>query len=186
MASPLTLKVKEGFRDRKPSPRIRQALLLHATGVAKTKREAAEMAGVNPQTFYMMTTMSEPTKRLSGEIEEMLANEAISTATVIEKLGRKALGKIALLMETGREETQLRAAQDLADRAPQTQRQQQVAVVAPFSIASADVATLAAALVESEKHRREHMHVVGGLVDINLEERQLEQPSYIPPTAKND
>lgn len=150
------------------------ATMLYASGVAATKREAALAAGLAPQTFYMSSTMSEPTQRLHNEIQELIADESVRTSAILEKLGRRAIGTIAQLMETGKDEIKLKAAQDLADRTPDTQRTQQV-VVPTFSLAATDVAALAAALVESSRERERYRYVTEGLVEVNIDEKPMPQ-----------
>lgn len=155
------------FEDREPSPRIRLATLLYQTGTARTKAEAAKMAGISPATFYMTTTASNPTKRLAGEIQEMISNESVKTSEIISKLSRRALGKMAELMDSDRDDVALRAAQDLMDRDPGMPKLTSQTVT-PFTLSEHDAGMLARALVESANAYEASKHAADGLIEVDI------------------
>ena len=109
---------------------------------------------------------------LVQEIDEMVRDETVSMARVLQKAGRRAIGKIVHTMEKSSSEgLQFKAAQDLADRAPETSKTQKVAV-ASFSIDGADVKELAAVLAEAGRIRAEYApHAHQDFVRVNTDER---------------
>lgn len=158
------------LRHIEPSPRVRVACILYASGQARSKREAATLAGVNHYYFNMLTNQSEPTKRLISSVQEMIEDETITTSQLLQRLSRKAIGKIAQLMDTGSEQTQLKAAQDLADRNPESSRTSKLQVDGGLTIATADAQALAAAMVESARDADRYAAVASeGLTEIDTD-----------------
>lgn len=106
------------------SPRQKLALRLYHTGVVPTKAEAAKQAGLARGTFYIASTRNPNMSAFAAQIDKELADETIDTARLIKQLGRKALSVIAKTMENPlvKPEVQLKAAQDLADRSPETSK----------------------------------------------------------------
>lgn len=160
------------YVNTEPSPRVKLALRLYTSGICKTKRESAIAAGLSPQTLYMLTQPgagSEPVKRLQSDLDHMLNDETVTMSHVLSRVGRRAIGRIAQIMETAKDETALKAAQDLADRSPDTQKTQRIHVDS-FSLNGEDAKELAKALLESTNTERQFDHVAtDGLVEIKLE-----------------
>lgn len=160
------------FKNIKPSPRVKLAVRLYTTGICKTKREAGEAAGLHPSYLTMLTgpNGSDPVKNLMSEIDEQIANKTIETSAIIQSLGRKALGKMGKLMETGSEGVQFRSAQDLLDRSPETSKTQRIETIA-FSLDGEDAATLAKAMIESAKSDKDYDSIAEeGLMEVDLTE----------------
>lgn len=133
------------------SPRVRMAARLYATGACKTKKEASVMAGLHPNYLTILTQRnggSNEVKRITGELQQMIDDETVSTSVIIAKLGRKAIGRLADLMNSESEHVAFKAAQDLADRAPDTQKTQKIQMDA-FTLTGTDAKELASALVEA-------------------------------------
>lgn len=163
--SPSYQKLLDNLRKRQPSPRVRNALRLYASGAVKSKKEAAEAVGLSPQALYTPTMPSlgdTPTRRLMNEIDAALDDKTVDMSRVLAMLSRKAVKKINSLMDNSENEhIQLKAAVDLADRAPETSKTHKVAV-ANIRMNSDDAKELAAAMVESARARREFAHVAEG------------------------
>jgi len=147
------------------------AARLYATGACRTKKAASLAAGLHPNYLTMLTSPangSVPVLRMLNDIDEKIEDQTIETSAIISLLGRKALGKIAHLMNNGSEGTQLKAAIDLADRAPETSKTQKVQLDS-FSLSGQDVKDLAAAMVESAKAQSAYADVaIHGLDEIGL------------------
>lgn len=154
-----------------PTPRVRNAVRLYATGAVRSKRAASIAAGLHPQYLTMLTSPnggSEPVKRLMNDIDKMLEDKTVDMSRVMEIVSRRAVGKIAHLMESSNENVALKAAQDLADRGPDTSKTQKVQVES-FSLGDAAARELAAAMVESAKAREKYRAIgVEGLVEVDV------------------
>jgi hypothetical protein len=150
----------------KLSPRVKLAARLYATGLAN-KREAAEAAGLHPQYFTALTNVNDPVKRLLSKLDEELMSDTLDMNKALKLMSRKAIGRIYSLMETSpKDDIALKAAIDLADRGPETQKIQRVEVSA-FSLDGRDVQALADALVESARTKEQYMQVaLEGLVEV--------------------
>lgn len=154
--SPSTQRIYEGSRSRVPSPRLRGAARLYASGAVKTKKEAAEAFDLDPIYFYHMTSPqigNETLRHIHDDIDEAIQDETINMSRVLELLGRKAIGKLYGLMRDGQSEIlQFKAAQDLADRSPETSKTLKIQS-ASITISGADAKELAESLVMSAKAR---------------------------------
>lgn len=147
------------------SPRVKLAARLYVTGLAN-KKQAAEAAGIHPAYFTALTNVNEPTRRLISQLDEELMSETVNMNKVLTVLSRRAIGKIATLMDSSKEEISLKAAQDLADRGPETQKVQRMEVTA-FSLDGRDVQALAEALVESARTKEQYRDIaINGLVEV--------------------
>src|SRR4030095_7318888 len=106
-----------------------------------------------------LSEQREPVKRLSNDIADRIMDKATEMAPLMNELGRRALAKIATLMESaGKEEVQLRAAIDLADHSPETTKTQRLDVTS-LSLSGQDAKELAEVLVESARAREKFSHV---------------------------
>ncbi len=139
--------------------------MLWASGVAKTKAAAARMAGLRPTALYLPTMPSvgsDVAKDLGRRVAAQVQDETVEMATVLRNAGRAAVDKIVSTMnDSSSEGLQFKAAQDLADRSPETSKTQKVAV-ATFSLEGKDVAELSRALAEAAEVRRQHTRFAEG------------------------
>lgn len=135
----------------KISPRVRMAARLYATGAVPTKTAAAKAVGLNKEWFTVMSNHNPQVIRLVNEIDERIDDESVDMSTVLRTLGREAIKKITGLMNTAsKEEIQLKAAVDLADRSTETSKIQKVQLEAT-QISKVDAKGLAEALVEAAR-----------------------------------
>lgn len=159
-----TLKLYDALRRRSPSPRTRLAVRLHAAGIG-TKREVAKALGLHPGTMYLMTmpSINNPEVRsIQQRIDSMLEDETVEMGKVLRVAGRRAVGKIVHTMEQASSEgLQFKAAQDLADRNPETSKTQKIAV-ASFSLGADDAKELARAMVDAAKVREQFPEPASG------------------------
>jgi hypothetical protein len=145
---------------RAPSPRIKLAARLYATGAAPTKKTAAKLAGINPQWFGLMSNHNDATKRVLGDLDLAMQDRSVDMSAVLQGLGRAALVKIKGLMDNAESEgVALRAAVDLADRSPETAKIQKIQDVTP-QITGDDAKRIAAALVEAAEVAMRYKDVV--------------------------
>jgi hypothetical protein len=170
----------------KPSPRVRMAARLYATGACKTKKEASALAGLHPNYLTMLTGQaigSEPVKRLVNDLTEMLDDETVATSVIIHKLGRQAIKRISQLMYSDSEHISLKAAQDLADRAPDTSKTQKVSIDS-FTLSGQDAKELAAALVESATRSAQFDQITTeGLIEVKDIENLLAETIEASPAS---
>lgn len=139
----------------KPSPRVKLAAQLYATGAARTKREAGEMAGLHPQYLSMLRNNPAVQEIIAGT-QMRVSDEAVSASALVQSLAREAIETIAQIMQkSGSDALRLKAAIDIADRAPETSKVQKHAVAA-FSLNSMDAKDLARALVEAAGVKRDY------------------------------
>jgi hypothetical protein len=110
---------------------------------------------------------------ITDKIDQMLEDETVEIGTILRKAGRRAVGKIVHTMENASSEVlQFKAAQDLADRNPETSKTQKVAV-ASFSLGGDDAKALAEAMAEAARVRAEFDgQVQGDVVRVHADERQ--------------
>jgi len=166
------------------SPRVRLAARLYATGAAKTKKEASEMAGLHPNYLTLLTgeNGSSKVKNLINDVDSMIEDESIATSKIIQRLGRKALGRLANLMDSPNENVALKAAVDLADRAPETSKTQKIQVES-LTLDGEDVRALTHAMLESARLRGDYAQVaVDGLVEV-----EIDKPAELPAgTSKSE
>ena len=144
--------IYELLQRREPSPRVRQAMRLYATAAVPTKAAAADAVGLSRSALYndsMPSLGDTPTRRLFDQVDEALADRTINMSRVLAMLSREAIGKISNLMRYSEsEQIQLKAAVDLADRAPDTSKTQKIAAVG-VTLSGKDVHELAAVMAES-------------------------------------
>lgn len=138
------------------SPRVRNALWLYESSVAKTKGEAADMAGLARGTFYQRTSQA----NLALVQKHSLAHQAhIMTQVLdiqqrIKSLSHKAIEKIGDLIDHPDPNLALQAARDMADRNPETAKSSKVEITP--SLDPDDIKALAVGLVEAARLRQAH------------------------------
>lgn len=111
-------------------------------------------AGLHPTYLTVAMNNSEPVKRLAASIQQELESDAADMSKVMQRLGRMAVGRLAQLMDSGSESIALKAAIDLADRSPETQKTQRVEV-ASLTLSGGDAKAIAEALVESAEAQKQ-------------------------------
>jgi hypothetical protein len=151
------------------SPRVKLAARLYATGLVPTKREAGLAVGLHPLYFPMLTQRNPVVRSYMEEVMSQVEDQTVDVSLLLDRLGRAAVGKLATLMQNASSEgIQLKAAQDLADRSPRTQKVQRIdANVGSFTLAGADVEALTRAMRESAEQRAKYNQVAEeGLVEL--------------------
>lgn len=180
--APSTQRFYTQFRYRKPTPRLRLAERLYQSGAVPTKKAAARAAGLNPVTYYAMTMPrvgNEQIHQIGDDIDAAIHDRTINMSKVLALLGRKAVGKLNGLMDSNSEMIQLKAAQDLADRSPETSKTIKHEV-ASISLSGQDAKEMAQALVESARSRDKFSHLVDG----DFVKVESEQVKDLPDHAK--
>jgi hypothetical protein len=156
----------------KLSPRVRLAARLYATGLAN-KKQASEAAGLHPAYFGMLSNRNGHMQNLLAQLDQELMSDTVDMNKALTRLSRIAVGRIAGLMDSDKQDIALKAAIDLADRGPETQKVQRLEI-ASFTMDGKDVEALAAALVESARTKAEYMDVaLNGLVEVQDVQEQL-------------
>lgn len=149
------------WKVKKLSPAMKIALKSLILGAAKNNQEASKISGMHPA--YIASMKHTPLgmgfmQAHEGQLDEKL----VETSTLMSLLGREALNKMAGLMRfSPNEQIVLRAASDLMDRAPETQKVTRIQAES-FTIASEDAKQIAAAMVESAKQREQFKHLMSG------------------------
>lgn len=146
------------------NPRVRMALRMYAFGACKTLTEAAEVCGLS--VGYLSLKKNSPAgEKYMEKAQQILDDKTASTSQIIDRLGRRAIEVIADRMEkTDDPRLQLRAAIDLADRAPDTSKIQKVQVES-FTLAGKDAKALAEALVAGKSVSEMFGHLREGNLD---------------------
>ena len=179
------------------SPRVRLAARLYATGACATKQEAAEAAGLSPSYFSVVTAPGggegtgpaakrRQVNNFMEELDQKLEDKLITTSAALELLARKALTKVGDLMEnSGNQAIQLKAAQDLLDRNPETSKVQKIAT-AGFTLDGADAKEISAALVASARIRQQFEDdIMGDYVRVPVDPLQSIEELTISHEASN-
>jgi hypothetical protein len=153
---------------------MKAATRLYESGAVRTKAEAADAVGLSRGAMYVMTSpkVDNPhLKQLREEIDGAIADRTIDMSVVLALLGRRALTVINEVMEESDSDgLRLKAAQDLADRSPETSKTIKAAV-ANVNISGADAKELASALVRSARVKEKYAHVAeGDFVRVNTDE----------------
>lgn len=147
----------ERLKDISPGPRYKLAAKLYASGNAKNKKEAAELAGVNYQYFLMLSVHNTEIKEIIGDMEDAVDEKLLETPKLLTRFGREAVMKVAQIMRTTKdEEVALKAAKDLADRSEDTSTIKKAKISSEQSISPDAARALAEALVTAARHRLEH------------------------------
>lgn len=154
---------KDKWKHRKVSPRTKIAAHLYSTGIAKTLKEAGELAGLGKNCIYPMNSSgNEEFQELKAASERRALIATGDINMVLQMLGREAVAKIADLMDSAeKEEVQLKAAVDLADRSQETSKVQKL-IVGAISLDGADVDKLTAAMVEAAEAQRINVRATVG------------------------
>jgi len=155
-----------------PSPRHRMAARLYASGALPSKRSAALAMGLSPSSLYLMTApgiQNPGMRRIEDDIDAKIHDQTVQTSSVLQLIGREAILKLRGLMRGASSEgLQFKAAQDLADRSPETSKTIKAAIIsAPLD--SKDAKELAIAMVQAANARRTYAsQVEGDFVRVDL------------------
>lgn len=179
---------KDRYADRKVSPRMRIAAKLYQSGIAKTLGEAAKLAGLAPSSLYAMNiSENDEFNRISNKaaVDREIATGDISV--VLQRLGRSALTKLNSLMETsGSEGIQLKAAQDLADRSPETSKVQKLAI-SSISLDGQDIGKITAAMVEAAEVKMKFVEVTtGDFVRVSTDAPAISELTALPAPIRDN
>jgi hypothetical protein len=146
---------------KKLSPAMKVALKALILGAAKTNVEAGKLSGLHPAYIGSMKNTPLGKGYMSAQ-EDMVDEKLVDTSALMTMLGREALNKMAGLMRfSPNEHIVLRAASDLMDRAPETQKVTRIQAES-FTIASEDAKGIAAAMVEAARQRTQFDHLKRG------------------------
>jgi hypothetical protein len=131
-------------------PRVKTALRLYVSG-AMTQKDAARTAGIHPQ-YLVMLKRNPLVRQYINDLERQIDAGTVNMSAAIAELGRRGLAKIARLMDGAESEMiQFKAAQDLADRSPETAKTNKLSVEGDLTIQHGDAQALMQALVEAAK-----------------------------------
>lgn len=172
-----TKRVYEMLQRSDLNPRVRMALRMYAFGAVKTLSEAAEVVGIS------VSWLSQKKNSPAGEAymesaQQILDDKTANTSEILNRLGRRALEVIGGFVEdTGDKKLQLRAAIDLADRAPDTSKVQKLQVES-FTLAGRDAKAIAEALVAGKSVNEMFGHLREGNLDKVTESKE---PLQLPP-----
>lgn len=158
------------------SPRVKLALRLYVHGVVKTQKEAALAAQLNPVTLSIVVN-SPAGKHYMKTALELIDLHANDTNILLEKLSERAIARIGELMEGAwKEDIQLKAAIDLADRGPNTAKIQKHQVES-YTLANSDARALAEAMVMAATVRNQNVTLATENFDkVNVDESDEVEP----------
>ena len=159
------------------NPRVKMALRMYAFGACKTLTEAAEVCDLS--VGYLSLKKNSPAgEAYMQSAQQILDDKTASTSEILNRLGRRGLEVIGQFVEDPADKKlQLRAAIDLADRAPETSKVQKVQVES-FTLAGRDAKALAEALVAGRSVQEEYAHLREGNLDMVTESKE---PLMLPP-----
>lgn len=152
------------------TPRIKLATRLYNSGICRTKAEAADAAGLNRVTFYIASTCDPKVASLAAQVQKELEDETIDTAKLIKRLGRHGLAIVAEIADNAlvKSETRLKAAQDLADRSPETSKVVNINARVETPLTEDQVAALRRGMIEAAALRDKFANAaVGSYVTVN-------------------
>lgn len=161
------------------NPRVRMALRMYAFGACKTLSEAAEVVGIS--VAWLSQKKNSPAgQAYMQSAQQILDDKTASTSEIISRLGRRGIEVIAGFVEdTADKKLQLRAAIDLADRAPETSKVQKIQMES-FTLAGKDAKAIAEALVAGKSVNDQFSHLREGNFD-KVEDART--PLMLPPGA---
>jgi hypothetical protein len=143
--------VRDYFASKSTSPRVRLAARLYASGACKTMGEASVAAGLSKQYLALHRENSE-VQGIVQAVDQAIAEGTVDFSKVLATLGRQAVRNIAHLMEDAQSEAiRFKAAQDLADRSPETTKVHKHEISGGLEMSSADAQNIAKALVEAAR-----------------------------------
>lgn len=169
-----TLRFYDRLRRRRPSPRVELGLRLWAAGLG-TKKHIAQSIGISPNSIYhntMHAVINPNAAATVQRINALIEDETVEIGKALRLAGRRAVTKIVNTMENASSEVlQFKAAQDLADRSPETSKTQKLAVTS-FSLTGDDVRDLARSMVEAAEAKRDFADVAkGDFVKVDVDTR---------------
>lgn len=107
-------------------------------------------------------------KAYVAKLERDLDAGAVNMSAVMQELGRRGVQRIAAIMEDDnvKDELRLKAAQDLADRSPETSKTNKISLEGDLTLRTMDAAALVKALLEGNEVAEEF-------------DRQVEEGDYV-------
>lgn len=155
------------------------ALRLVTTGAVPTVKEAARIAGIQQSYISALRHNNPVAMQYIRKLEADIDAGTVNMSAVLQQLGRKAVARIADIMESEavKDELRLKAAQDLADRSPETSKTNKISLEADLTLRQGDAKQLMQALVEAsqaaEQFRKEVSEGDYVKVDDQLPEAKL-------------
>jgi hypothetical protein len=146
------------------------ALRLYALNAVGTMTEAAAVAGVNLSYLSIMKN-SPAGQEYMAQLTSKIDYAGMETSAIVASLGRKAVIKLGEMMEDSPSEAiRLKAAQDLADRAPETSKTTKMQVES-FTLGNKSAQEIAAAIVQASSVHEKFAHLAEGNFDrVGMEE----------------
>lgn len=130
------------------SPRVRMALRLYVHGVVKTQGEACRLAGLT-QAYFSQVVNSPAGREYMKSAHNIIEENAHDVNLLIRKLSGRAIEVIGTMMEdASKEDVRLKAAQDLADRGPETAKIHKHQVES-FTLSGEDARAIAESMVQA-------------------------------------
>lgn len=178
--TPASQRVYEQIQTMKLSPRVRMGLRMYVNAAVPTLGKAAEAVGLSYQQLAIAKN-SPAGKEYMETAHKILEDRTLETSVVIQRLGRRAIEIVGGLMEdAGSDAIRLKAAIDLADRAPETSKVHKMQVES-FTLDGKDARAIAEALVTGRGVQEKYAHLsVGNYDKVNL----LETPAEVLPDAQ--
>lgn len=163
-------------------PRVRMALRLYVHTAVPTLKAAAAATGLNRR-YLANVARTKAGKAFMASAHEHINNTALTTNALIEKLGRRGIEVIGTMMEDASSEAlRLKAAIDLADRAPETSKIHKHQVES-YTLGSEDARAIAEAMVAASTVRQNNQHLIKSNYDkVNLDAIEDATPVVQSPT----
>ena len=165
---------REVQRTRRISPRVRLAARLYASGLAPTKGQAADAAGLSRQTFYLVSSpgVDNPEiKNLLGETDRIVLDKTATLSSRVHALADRAVETLHRLVQSNNEHVALKAASDVLDRVPETSKTLKHEVRGGFALGHEEAKLLATALAAGARVREKNeLLASGNVVHVEIEE----------------
>jgi hypothetical protein len=155
-------------------------LRLYVHTAVPSLSKAADAVGLNPRYLALMSRTSAG-KEFMKTAHEHINNTALQTNELIERLGRRAVEVIGTTMEDASSEAlRLKAAIDLADRAPETSKIHKHQVEG-LMLSGEDARQIAESMVAAAAVRQANAHLRTQNFDkVNLDGVEGTEPIAIP------
>lgn len=184
--SPSYIALKEQLAKAPLSPRVRMALRMYVNAAVPTLKAAADAVGIS-YTHLTLMAKTPAGEEFMANAHEIMQNKAIETNVLIQQLGRRAVEVIGGMMEDASSDAlRLKAAIDLADRAPETSKIQRHQVES-FSLDGKDAKMIAEALAQGRSVKEQFAHLATENFDkvgTAIEAEQIALPPAIEPAPE--
>lgn len=126
--------------------------------------EAADAAGLNRSVVYSLNIYDLQVASLAAQVQKELEDETIDTAKLVKRLGRHGLGVVAEIADnpTAPIAVRLKAAQDLADRSPETSKVVNINARVETPLTEDQIATLRRGMIEAAALRDKFQQAAEG------------------------